>query len=646
MIARVKWATGGHRVLVSAVLGALVVAGLLSVDIPRDIYGVKSDEATYVTAALSVAFDRDLVFEQRDLERFQRIYGRGPDGIFLKRGKHLSLAWDRHPPFVHPFQTPQLETPPLYFAKPVVYSIAAAPFVRVFGLNGLLVFHFVLLLIVGVTGFSFVRTRSGPAASAFWTTAFLSGSVLPVYFVLLMPEFFTFSLVFLAYHLWLYKEVLPDTAMRRPWTDATAAVLLGVASFTKPVPVGVMVLPLVLWAWSQRRWRHGLMVGALAVTVTGALFVATAAVSGEFNYQGGDRKVFYGRYPFDAPGAVWDQRGIPTSEPADDLRDVIASGDIRRVFVPNLGYFTWGRHFGLIPYFFPGVLAVVLWLRSSSARRDRWRALTMVGVFFSAVALLLVFPFSWSGGGGPTGNRYFLPVYGALFFLVPPVIRPIHGVIAWAGGALFVGPLLVNPFLGAKAPWQAVERGAVRTLPVELTMADDLPVFLIQPPRIRIPYGPPDDRLWLYFLDHNAWPPERHGMWIAGGRRADVIVRHAHPIDAFAVDIESPIATTVTVSAGGRSVTVTLSSGKAAQVAVTARGVRGRRSEAGEYFYLLSAESSSGFLPSAIDGFSRDDRLLGAQLRFRPLDVASPPRQHEDRSTPPMRHEKIQPQRE
>src|SRR5207248_809662 len=142
------------------------------------------------------------------------------------------------------------------FAKPLVYSIAAAPFVRILGLNGLLVFHFVLLVIVGMTGFSFVRTRSGPVASAIWTTAFLGASVLPVYGVLLMPELFTFSLVFLAYYLWLYKEVRPGTRLSGLWTDVAAAVLLGIGAFTKPIPVGVMVLPPVLWAWARRRWTH------------------------------------------------------------------------------------------------------------------------------------------------------------------------------------------------------------------------------------------------------------------------------------------------------------------------------------------------------------------------------------------------------
>ena len=48
-----------------------VVCGSIarSVDVVRAGYGVKQDEATYVSMALSLAFDRDLTYQRRDLER-------------------------------------------------------------------------------------------------------------------------------------------------------------------------------------------------------------------------------------------------------------------------------------------------------------------------------------------------------------------------------------------------------------------------------------------------------------------------------------------------------------------------------------------------------------------------------------------------
>ena len=45
-----------------------------------------------------------------------------------------------------------------------------------------------------------------------------------------------------------------------------------------------------------------------------------------------------------------------------------------------------------------------------------WQWLTLVAGVGTAVVLLLYMPFTWSGGGGPVGNRYFLGSYGVFLF--------------------------------------------------------------------------------------------------------------------------------------------------------------------------------------------------------------------------------------
>ena len=72
----------------------VVTAAALSVDVVRAGYGIKADEATYVSMAMSVAYDGNLTYERRDLERFTGLYRVGPEGLFLKRGSiwHLRRA--------------------------------------------------------------------------------------------------------------------------------------------------------------------------------------------------------------------------------------------------------------------------------------------------------------------------------------------------------------------------------------------------------------------------------------------------------------------------------------------------------------------------------------------------------------------------
>ena len=66
---------------------------------------------------------------------------------------------------------------------------------------------------------------------------------------------------------------------------------------------------------------------------------------------------------------------------------------------------------------------------------------------------------------------------------------------------------------------------------------------------------------------------------------------------------------------GQNSVKVTLQPGKVTTFEVPASGVRGF----GDYDYLMTVRSSTGFVPHLVDPQSIDYRNLSAQLRFRPI---------------------------
>jgi hypothetical protein len=285
--------------------------------------------------------------------------------------------------------------------------------------------------------------------------------------------------------------------------------------------------------------------------------------------------------------------------------------DFSNRFSHNVEYFLVGRHFGFVPYFFPGVIALGAWL-ASRERFEPWRVFIAVAVVASVVALLVFAPYSWSGGGGPPGNRYFVSLYPALLFLMPP-IGMAPALVAWAGGALFTAKMLANPFVIAKSPVQLTERGFARRLPVEVTMANDLPIML-EVTRAHIWFSD----VLLYLLDEHAYRPEKidveghEGLWIAGDGRADILVRSDWPIDRLRVTASSPIRTTVLMSMGSSEARAVLEPAKPATFDVPAEGVRDEHS----YAYLLSARSTEGFVPHLRDPSSTDARNLGALLRF------------------------------
>jgi hypothetical protein len=282
-------------------------------------------------------------------------------------------------------------------------------------------------------------------------------------------------------------------------------------------------------------------------------------------------------------------------------------------FTLNIKYFLVGRHFGFVPYFFPGAVALVLWLVSSERARP-WRMLTFLGVVASALTLIVFAPFSWSGGGGPPGNRYFMSVYAAMLYLTPPLTSAAAPIAAWLGGALFTAKMVVNPFVAAKFPNQTTERGFARRLPVELTMANDLPIML-EGARAHSWFSD----VLMYFLDEHAHNPEtidaegHQGIWIAGDGRADILVRCEWPIDHLTITARSPVSTTFIVSMGAGEVRVPLQPGKPAAFDVPASGVRDYRS----YAYLLSARSTEGFTPHLLDPANPDSRNLGVLIQFK-----------------------------
>jgi hypothetical protein len=601
--------------LAGAILLIAALAAALTVDVVTNGYGVKSDESTYVAMTLSAAYDHDFSYQRRDLERFEGLYRAGPDGIFLKRGKVLHLRVNRIAPFVHLTKTPDTQNDRLYFGKALIYPLVAAPFVRLFGLNGFLVVHVLLLFGVCVCGYTFLAARSRPAPALLFTLAFVFATCVPVYAVFLMPEVLNFSLVFFALFLWLYKEVSPEPAggfLRSRWSDLAAAVLIGLAAYSK-INHAIFIAPIVLWAWWQRRFVSGLLVGIVFVATVVAFFGLTAATSGEFNYQGGDRKSFIGSYPFDASAVnAWDRRGIEMTTNDADTETVLAPSEFVSRFAHNVEYFAIGRHFGLVPYFFPAIVCLVLWLGSAERSRG-WRVLTFLAIAGSFVFWLVFAPFTWSGGGGPSGNRYFMSQYPAFFFLLPPMTSSVPALIAWLGGALFTAKMLVNPFYAAKFPQVTAQRGFVRLLPVELTMANDLPIML-DAQRSHLWYG----NVLMYFLDDHAYPPEivgpngEKGIWVAGDGRADMVVRSESPIDHLRMTVMSPIATEFIVSMGRGESRVALVPGKPVTVDVAASGVRGLES----YAYLLSARSTNGFTPHLQAPDSADLRNLGVVMTF------------------------------
>jgi hypothetical protein len=616
----------------TAAIGIVLLTWAVSIDVVKATEGgFFGDAATYYTLGHSLAHDLDFEYQRDDLVRVWKEYPSGPEGLFLKRARDSRL----------------------FFAKAYIYPLLAVPFIWVFGTNGFFVLHALLMTACFLCAYSFLAARSHPVSALIFAFAFLFISLVPIYMVQLGPDFFIFAVVLIGYYFWCYKEVggpVPEEArpsartrwLLSPRSDVVAAALLGVGVFAKPTNV-LLIGPLLVSAALRGQWIRALRIGVVFTATAALLFAINIVATGDWNYQGGERKTFLstdgtgfeGGFPYQNDQANFDTVGL--SRVGGGAFEVLFTRDaLLHVFRHNLAYFVIGRHTGFAIYLFPGLMAILLFL---AATRDRamWQWLTLAGGVGTAIALLLYMPFTWSGGGGPVGNRYFLGTYGVFLFLVPPLQTAVAGLLTLGISGLFVMPIITSPFYATRRPAEHSKTGLFTWLPTELTMVNDLPVNLL-PTRIRQPLGgsPP---VFAYFIDDNVYNRERDAFWVRGESSADILLRAPIAPESQALGLQQPSSLeieklTVILETGPKPNRVTIDSdGEERVIDMPAstqqtfdvqmpRGVpyKYHPDFPTNYVYMLRISSATGFVPMFENG-AADSRFLGVMVRLIPKYV-------------------------
>jgi hypothetical protein len=326
---------------------------------------------------------------------------------------------------------------------------------------------------------------------------------------------------------------------------------------------------------------------------------------------------------------------VGTSRVGGGSFEVLFTRDaLLEVFPHNIGYFLFGRHAGFAAYYLPGLMAILLFL---VATRDRamWQWLMLAAGVITAGVLLIYMPFTWSGGGGPVGNRYFLGTYGVFLFLVPPLQSAVAGLLTMALSGLFVTPLLSGPFYATRNSAEHSKTGLFRWLPTELTMVNDLPINTGSPARFRQPLGgtPP---VLAYFIDDNAYNREGDAFWVKGESTTDVLLRARIQTEADAAGVEmsrslrisrltailetGPRPNRIVISTGGDRKVIDMAAGTQATVELAMPHGMPYKYDPRyptNYVYMVTISSSTGFVPMFENG-ANDSRFLGVMVRLVP----------------------------
>lgn len=558
-----------------------------------------ADEATYYMLTQSIAQDGDLEYTRKDLIRYYQSFDAGPLGLFLKKGKDGKI----------------------YFAKSFAHSLFAAPFVKIMGANGILVFHALLFFVLLYLGYLYFTLANSPLLSMATVLTFFFASVAMVYFLWLSPDFFNLFLIFAVLFLWLYKHKAeqhrhPEPAapswlhhfLLSPWSDILAAVLAAIAVFSKPPNVVVMG-PLVLHCLLQKKWLRAGSVVLVFLTVSALLWGSNYVITGDWNYQGGNRKTFYGHggYPLEKDHLTFEEArgGVMTSEGYAE-RHLYPP----HVFVRNIFYYFFGRFTGLTWYYFPAVLALVLFFMR---RKSSYQWMILAALSAEILIYIVLMPDNYNGGGGALANRYFLCIYPFFLFLPGLKRNPKEAGISWVAASFFIAPILISPLQHSRFPDTHAKSFPFNQLPVELTLVNNLPTNT-NPAAHRQPVG--IEHTWLYFLDDNFIPrtasvQERRGFYTRGPHKAEMIMKTFYPVEkiTFRLLNNPRMSNTITVHFAGETKRITLGSLQRGTLSFTPRRVFQKNQWV--HLYRLSVKAEKGSIPHFEQELSEEKRYLG-----------------------------------
>jgi len=491
-------------VVLLLLLGATLV-GALRFD-RRSWPSLVGDEATYMMAAQSLAWDHDLRYEKADYRRFLDEWHVAPEGLILQSpdgGKTL------------------------VYGKPAAYPAFVAPFLRLSPRRGPWIANAVLLIAAALATALALRRRLGPA-TPLWVAAWIFASVSFAYVFWAHADLFLACVSALGFALVYGGDEEPGRHLAWRWLGA--GLLLGIVVLSRPL-YAPLLLPAVLAAPPPLRKRAALWLGAGMLLLALPACAVNLFTRGSWSSYGGQRRSYYGYTGFplvQAKANDWQEEVSQRGQHGWLKSETLEAGFDARQTAWNAVYYLAGRHVGVLPYFLPLLLGLLAFVPG----QGRW-ALPLAALLAAAL-LFWVRPFNFWGGGGSIANRYFLPAYPAFWFMAARSLRGWRSVappvLVTALAAPFLWPLWVAPRdfpVGKDGGYRWVSPQAQEWLPYETTQSH------------LKPSGQEDvlhDELWVKMLS-----PRLHAVHdgealsIDAGPPAEVLVGCPEPLRAIRV---------------------------------------------------------------------------------------------------------------
>jgi hypothetical protein len=536
--------------------------------------GFISDESTYYAIIQSLAHDGDLKYTRDDIARIKKVFWVGPMGLFLKKGKNGQL----------------------YYAKSFIYPLAAVPFFKLFGVQGILLANGLMILLALLMGYLLLRQHHPVGKSFAFTLVFLFSSITFIYHWWITADLFNFFVNFAALFFFFY-------VFKKPLWGDLAAVFFAAAVFSKPnniLHIGFLFLLLLY----RKQWKRFLRLAVISLLVVAGLVAFYYGQTGSFNYQGGERKAFYGDFPYERGGQTF-AGGFGMSTDTYWNRYYISPA----IALLNLFYYIFGRFTGMMIYFFPALFLIGLFFFQKKSPED-WFLLS--GIVAAILCYVLLAPDNYFGGGGSLGNRYFLNIFPLFFFLGHRQRIFRFSLLPAFAALVFLSPVYMDSMFHSANPRFPGISFPARYFPVEKTQYATLPCNL-NPRAFNKRIG---DQYTLFFLNDNFNPIEGEAFWTYADKELELFLLAPGAVKTFSIQLKNiPLANWADLQVGHKRQKVFIGPGDVR--IVTFRNVPGFPINH-RFLYHVKIKSDRSFCPYFdATPFIPDQRQLGVQANFQ-----------------------------
>jgi hypothetical protein len=599
-ILKSKNGVNSHPWLAALLFIWIFLAGMalsLNVRSPFPYFYFFADGATYYGMTYSLAYDFDLVYTKADLERVCTEWSGGPTGIFLKKDAAGVIT----------------------FGKSFLFPLFAMIPVRLFGSNGFLILNAICFALMVSLGAVFLKRSGNHYSGLSFSLLYFLFSTAWLFVFWIHPEVLIMTLVMTALFLW-----FTDDEVSPAWKSSGRRVLMGIclgfATFGK-VTNAIYLAPICLDFLMKRvesstdqglsnskndtgiirRFAAVLLLIGVAGAVTFSCFGINKLATGDWNYQWGERKGFAREFPFENETATFDNLG--GSATRENLEIKFNPG----LLLLNIFYFFVGRFGGLLPYFFPALVAVILMIGGPRDRKGRFLLITLAcqQLFF-----LVFLTDNFLGGMGTIGNRYFLNAYPAFIFLIRKKVPPAALLLMTIIGSLYLGPMIINPYAHGVQPAEHTFAVPFKLVPVELSQIDFLPIHINHHLSRRVVEAELPYR--ITFLDYQTHLLEGKGIWVKPGREAEMLLETQVRATKVKVTVENRLyPNTVRIAFDGDHRTLSLAPGEIRTLTFTAAP---RFEHNGWLIHRYCVQAQRGFIPRFHEEGSTDGRYLGCYV--------------------------------